>query len=536
MVGAAKKILFSGKVVDNEDPFVLGRVRIFPNTDEDNESVLLSQFEEEDLINTPYGKDLKYELRYSKNDPFVFLPLIPSLISCIPKVDEFVWVTYSNPRFNRNRQEQFYIPGSRTNAVNLNFESYNSSLTNTNQGFNFAVNNSLKNSVPSEGTKRYTNENLKGVFAEPGDTAIYGRGSTDIVLKENVVLLRAGKTNTIFTNTEKQKNRNRAFIQLSYIEGQTIILDPTTVETEFIDDSSLSYLIEYNITNIENGYDIFSGSVNIYQIPDNANLKNNEFNGSTDVPVGVSTPIWHYNLENLPMTAVTTIINTVIDGFNDGLIEIKEPFTPKKLLVSELSTTKPRFPFYYRPSKILRNPQFYENVDTEMEYQRLKNLNALTSKVKFSYEKYETTGEGLICRQNKTGICNKLATREIPNSTSNDKKTSVTIQASDKLLLLSYETKPIPGKSPISLGENTLYGVEKDEIYSNIIVNTEPMVRGDKLKELLSIMSKFLTSHVHAYHGLPPNPSSFSEVTTEDIDRKFQSYDSEVLNQNIRIN
>ncbi len=222
MVGAADKILFTGKVVDNEDPFVLGRIRVFPNTDEVIEEVLRSEFSEEELVTGTYGLDVKYELRYTERDPFIFLPLMPSLINCIPQENELVWVTYSNPKYNRGRKEQFYIPGSRSNAFNFRFESYEQSLTNTNQGFNLKLNNALKNSVPNLDLIKYPKKSYfddfkyKGIFAEPGDVAIYGRGSTDIILKENEIILRSGKTQRVVTNQENPKNENRGFLQLSY--------------------------------------------------------------------------------------------------------------------------------------------------------------------------------------------------------------------------------------------------------------------------------------------------------------------------------
>jgi hypothetical protein len=106
--------------------------------------------------------------------------------------------------------------------------------------------------------------------------------------------------------------------------------------------------------------------------------------------------------------------------------------------------------------------------------------------------------------------------------------------------LLSHESV-VPGREPVDLNvdassTSTMYGLSQDQIFGNLFNNSEPLVRGEKLKEFLTLLVKFLTTHVHPYHGMPPNPTSFSEVTIDTIEQEFQNYDSKVLNQNIRIN
>ena len=54
----AEKILFTGIVVDDEDPFLLNRIRVFPDTDESIIQVLKSEFSESELKTTENGLDI----------------------------------------------------------------------------------------------------------------------------------------------------------------------------------------------------------------------------------------------------------------------------------------------------------------------------------------------------------------------------------------------------------------------------------------------------------------------------------------------
>ena len=88
----------------------------------------------------------------------------------------------------------------------------------------------------------------------------------------------------------------------------------------------------------------------------------------------------------------------------------------------------------------------------------------------------------------------------------------------------------------INLSGDSIYGISQKDIFNEILPKTDATVRGDKLKEFLTLLMRFVLTHVHPYHGTPPNPVSFSQVSITQIEQEFQNYDSKVLNQNIRIN
>ena len=71
----------------------------------------------------------------------------------------------------------------------------------------------------------------------------------------------------------------------------------------------------------------------------------------------------------------------------------------------------------------------------------------------------------------------------------------------------------------------------KNDELNEIKENTEGLVRGDALKELLNSIVNFLISHGHPFHQLPPTPQGVDEIT-----KNMAQFDTKIINQNIRIN
>ena len=104
----------------------------------------------------------------------------------------------------------------------------------------------------------------------------------------------------------------------------------------------------------------------------------------------------------------------------------------------------------------------------------------------------------------------------------------------DKLCFLSHMSS-IPGKSKINF-DGTLYGISNDVYTDEIIPNTSSMVRGEELLELLNLIVRFLTTHTHAFPGLPPVPVTQDGSSVPVLLSELQNAVNKVLNQNIRLN
>jgi hypothetical protein len=98
----ATQNIFYGICVDNDDPLMLGRVRVKPthqNEDEVKRSV--DNFDENSTtpeINGPW----------SNIDPFIYLPLLPYFINQIPKKGEYTTLLYFNNK-NQIGKNKYYL-------------------------------------------------------------------------------------------------------------------------------------------------------------------------------------------------------------------------------------------------------------------------------------------------------------------------------------------------------------------------------------------------------------------------------------------
>jgi hypothetical protein len=137
--------------------------------------------------------------------PWAF-PLMPKMFSIQPKIGESVYIF----NFGKDRQhaDRMYIGPIISQPQKLNFDSYfGTSLA----GFTFGTQaaNVDVNIIPE----------LKGVFPNPSDVSMEGRYNTDIIHKDNEILIRAGKFETSAPSDQniypfKFNKTTQAFIQI----------------------------------------------------------------------------------------------------------------------------------------------------------------------------------------------------------------------------------------------------------------------------------------------------------------------------------
>jgi len=498
------RIWFYGKVIDNQDPLNLGRIRA---QDLSTDSSAISQSVEDFNPLTD---------AWSEKDPYVFNGLLPLYIYAVPKVEELVQIYY-HEETTSHFLNAYYIQGPFSRVQNIVLENYlQSQRLGDIQGIRQKAAQNLKN---PDGT--FKNPDPEGVFPDPGDVAVMGRGSTDLVLKENEVLLRAGKyQGSLIGDTDPVGNPNRAFLQLSKFDYSRTTQPNQTVFDVKTNNPQVKFLIEWHIGNPENQFQIFNGNCSLYRLIPNPQTLSQAF--TKDVTNNVElykVLVTQQKFNTSGITETEDFINKFIKTCNSKrkLADGTELFNP----------LEERFPIFFRPT--LNNYNLLQSDSSQSK----NNLTLINQKIKpFGNEK---GGSGLIYENGKVGIPIEILKRVFNEVKTTSVPTTYAALVGNRTYLLSQNSQ-VPGKPKINF-RNNLYGFTEKDFTEIVLPATSSMVRGEELMQLLSYIVRFLISHTHDYPGESVNPVAVGGGTNvQQLTTLLNEAYEKVLNQNIRLN
>jgi hypothetical protein len=536
------QIIFPGVVFDNQDPMVLGRLRVIPETN--NLKDMLSGVDNSYLEIDSDGNviDLKPTYKWTSNDPLVFLSLLPLYFSQTPLPGEYVHIIYMNK--GADKDNKFYIQGPFSSPMNLPQEFYQGAKKYLAAGDRIQSQQSLKN---ENGV--YRDSKSFGVFPEPGDNALLGRGSADVIVKKDEVLIRAGKTLSLKPEVLPTGNPNRAFLQLTNFGQRKVLGEVESIIRLEENIKVVKKMVIWNISNLENSQDVFNGSVGLYNVipSQRVNSKNFKIDSINTLSEGTDyTKMFDIQFNQKSLDDSVLIINNFINGVFNMFIDMPEYAIPNNLKNEPVVNI---FPFVVTPSKLTYQTGVkFSAATTSNDIAELNNYLKFTAKI--------TINTGLLKRgwflvwenKNNKPILGQQFTPKIDKYTPSDflpSTVSYGVLGAQKVYLLSQDSEGPKGK--ISLSES-LYGIKQSADgqsgvpyfigdNNSIESKTYPTVRGDEIIRLIRKIFSFVTGHVHPTATMAPIPvAAGNGQTSVEIDTILADAENTILNQNIRIN
>lgn len=516
------QIIFEGTVYDNKDPMMLGRLRVIPAPYVDYESAKKAvEFKEGD--------------EWTSKDPFVFLPLLPFYLSQVPEIKEYVHIIYQNKKFIY--ENQFYIQGPFSSPLTTPFEYNEGAKKYLAAGDQIKEGRSLRN---PDGTYR-DKAKTYGIFPEPLDNGLLGRGSADVIVKKDTVLIRAGKVINPLSKSDFPPvgNSNRAFLQLSIFGRTKKNLEPEVRVNLKEVVKVVKKLVTWNIENLENTQNVFTGTVTLYNVTPNSdrvNTKNFKSKTITQLSPGSDyTLLNEVRFVNKSFDDAVYIINKYLDGVFTSNINVS-PY-PTYVVTDQ-------FPFIVSPSaETFQKGNKFSPSETTNDVAELNNYLKFYSKIKVNTGKV-SSGFFLVS-ENKNGTALIGPQSEVVTSTVTPfdfEGSAITygILGAQRLYLISQDSEGPRGNESTKL-LNSLYGLEQNNFIGQdnktIFNQTYPTVRGDELMTLLRKIMLYVKGHVHPVATVPPVPVAAGNLqSTTEIDQILAEAEKTILNQNIRIN
>lgn len=504
------RVIYYGEVIDNKDPLNLGRIRCYPKNWQ------IQSYER----GLPTGELENSNDKWTLNDPFLVYPLLPIFFYQVPKEKEFVHVIFYDK--DRTENNKFYIQGNFSDINEINQQSFNDMVN----GLALGERNKPKNNKLTPNTTIPVNPENIGLYPEPGTIGLLGRKNSDILLPEEGFITRVNKENRN-EDGSVTFNKKYSFSMLQKYpsrEDEKKKIETTTTEKVY---QNIQYLIEYDVyggLGTNNGK--FSAYVEIYKISPYSPINTSQLTGTTKfINASESSkigPIFRKDYQPDTFENITNGIKDVISNLNNSKIGLTGN------IIQQISNS---FPFYFQPKKNLYDKSVGPNGVEQTNAKRfIENI--------FLNELDSSRGYGLVSEKNKLGLLTDTKQTSYFSSVIGNQETSVSMSASDFKFILSHDSA-IPGLQKINFDDIPNYEeniLNQDFIWNTIYPNTNSMVRGEKLMDLIELIIKYLINHVHPFHNMPPVPVAKDQTTTQEILTEINNAYETILNNKLRIN
>lgn len=501
------KIIDIGKCIDNRDPRGFGRIRV-GDIDE------LDSTRSKAFINSNKSKISSGWVEWSNDDPFVYNPFLPNHINIIPKIGQAVkLIRYDN---EKELQNQEYVAGPFTTPHNYGGQVVDQQITETTFGQRSVKTPDIKSFTTNKktfGDDGFLRAESVGSLPRIEDVAISGNYGSDIILTEHGVQLRAGKLIDKDTAKGTKKDELSSYPMFSKKHAKLSLKKfPETLTLgvrEIIDNSvartDIKHLFEYELDNPTSPTEL---TYYIYSIKQSfgEKYKTDVFGVDTDLDGNTSSLIY-----------TETVIIESGNRIQEAYILIRDFISRmdrEKLRIIDASLPEAyAHPFYFRPKKSFR---LTENSSPFLE--------------KVSY--YDRVTYGLVFSSTSLNVPQipKVKKESYPKKISDVDQTFAAITA-DNIIYLSQTNPGVDGKQIDFLSLNK-YEYTQEDYIQRILPNTFATVRGEKLIEILELMTVILLNHKH---GILTEPKYFKSAI-DTLKKLIERAKQDMLNNSIRIN
>jgi hypothetical protein len=481
----------------------------------------VDNWQNEDIINSfknpVTGKPLTENDYWTDVDPLVFMPLLPQFFSQVPQINESVHVVYYNLDYqDRNK---YYIQGMFSSPNELIGEPFESSQAFTSKGERNKLPQDIRN---KDGSMKETSQS--GLYPDVKTIGILGRNNSDMLLPPDSAMFRVYKKN-VNENGNPVFNKKFGMVGLQKFDTRKVENTSQTFTEQGNVVQKIKYLVEYDVYGgVGSLLGKFSGYVRIYKISDYRPVYSTSvLNGFYDFPEeSLIGPVYQKDFTFDSRDDIISGINNVISLMNSGSFSLGGTGT----------TINEPIPFVFQPSK-----NFWDKYELNVDVSATEVINLRRFFEGICLNKQDSTrGIGYVSEKDRLGPLKSFQTYKIPNEQYEFNPIVYGINVANTSFFLSHDTQVGVTKIDFDTIDFSGTTIPQQFIENIMIPNTNSMVRGEQLLDLIELIVRFLVSHVHPYHNMGPDSQSVDGTQIQTILTKLYDADSKILNKNLRIN